>query len=181
MELGTTSLSAAGLDTKPHLLVDQPQFGDFLSEPLALGVLSRNALPRRRVFEEPLAVIDNRSSIKLVVQDAVEALRIAKQGGSVPEPSARAGHLLPIEIADDGQWPFAFGVLSVNAPYDLGFALVRCTQPSVLAVLDDVVAVALATRNSPFLYAADLAATGLLCEVLEEKRGHCAFEADVDL
>ena len=96
-------------------------------------------------------------------------------------PAGRARHALAIEIAHDRQRPLARGVLVKDAPYDGGLVLVDSSTAALIAILYNVVAVALAARDAAGLHPADLPAACLLGQILQKKGRHRAFEADVDL
>ena len=152
-----------------------------MAQPLAFGVLARHALASRRILEEALPVVDDDPAIELVVEDAVAALRIAKQRRGVPTTTPWSGDALPVQVGDDGQWALAARILAEDPAHDRGLVGVDRPPPMILAILHDVVSVALAAGDAAGLDATDLPAPRLLREVLEEQRRHCAFEANMDL
>ena len=94
--------------------------------------------------------------------------------------AGRSGHALAVQVAHDRQRPLAGGVLAKDAAHDVGLGRVDGASSSLVAVLEHVVAVALAAGDAAGLDPADLAAARLLRQVLQEQRGHGALEADVD-
>jgi hypothetical protein len=104
-----------------------------------------------------------------------------EQSRGVPVSPGRPWHALSIEVAHDGEWTLARGVLVKDAPYDHGLVLVDGSAAAFITVLENVIAVALTAGDAAGLHPADLPAACLLGQVLQEQRRHRAFEADVDL
>lgn len=181
MKLRAASYRATGLNAIPGLVVDHAKLWDVLPEPFGFRVLTRHALARGRIFHKPLPVIDDCSPVQLVVEDAIATLRIPQQRRCIPPAATRTGYAITIEVAHDGERPFALCVLEKNPTNDFSLAVIDRSPASFLArVLHDIVAIALTARDAASPDATDLAATGLLRKVFQEQCRHRALEADVD-
>ena len=66
-----------------------------------LGIATRNALARFRIFHEALPVIGDPAGVELVVEDSITAPSVAINRRGVPLASARAQDGLMIEARGD--------------------------------------------------------------------------------
>lgn len=164
----------------PGFFVNDTKLWDVLSHPLAFRVRPRDPLARRRVLHEPLAVVDDDPVVQLVVEEAIAPLRRPNDSRKVPRLAGWPRHTLIVQRLDDRKRPSPPDILGVDAPNHGRFALVDQASATVIAGRDDIVAVALATRNSACLDAAHLPTLRLLREIFQEQRRHRSFETHVD-
>ncbi|MEQ1697245.1 MAG: hypothetical protein ABL901_15535 [Hyphomicrobiaceae bacterium] len=151
MELRSTARCASFLHSLPNFIVDDALVRDILAQPLALWIFPRHALTGRWVFEKPLAIVNDGPSVEFVVEDTIEAARIAKQGRRVPSAAARGRNTFSIQIGDDRDRPLAVRILSKDPTDDVCLEFVDGTPSPILTIFDEIVAVALPARNSTFL------------------------------
>ena len=181
VELRPALEGAARLYAIPRFIIDEAKLGHLLPKPVGCRVLTRDALARRRVLDEPLTVVNDCSAVKFVVEDAIAALRIAQKRRCVPPATAWPGCAVSIEIGNNGQRSLAAGVLLEDAPNNFGLTVVDCAPTALFAgIFENIVALALTTWNAPGLHPADLAAACFLGQVLQEQRRHRALQAHMN-
>ncbi|KHJ53849.1 hypothetical protein LA66_14700 [Aureimonas altamirensis] len=168
----------------PYLLIHDAQLGYVLDDPFALRVEPRDALACVRVLQIAQPVPDQLSDIKLVVEDADAALRIAVDRGRPPFAALRAGDTLAVQSHRDRARGLAGEIVREDATDHGRFRFVDLPfAPDRLAVrvelLDHVVAEAQAAPRLAVLDAPAQAAASLVGEVLEIERAHRPLEADM--
>src|SRR5581483_6693908 len=164
-----------------HLVRDNGQLGDRLLQPLIRRIAPRLPLPRRRIFDEALPVVDQTSSIEPIVDDAVESQPAAIDRRRIPLAATRTWNLLGVQPGCNSNRRFTAHILPKDALHDLGFGLIDRPPAAIVALAHDVIAVALAARNAPGLHTTDLTSPRLLREVVEIDRCDDALEADMEL
>ncbi len=80
----------------PDVLIHNAQFRNILNDPFAFRVRARYTLARIRVFDIAQPVPDQLADVKLIVQDAGSALRVAVNGGRSPFAALRPWHALAV-------------------------------------------------------------------------------------
>jgi hypothetical protein len=175
------TLGSAFLNGSPAAVIDDAQLGGGLAVPFALGVLAGDALSRGRVLEEALPIVDDAADVELIVEDAVAPPGRAEQGRGIPMPAGGSGDSLAVQIAHDRQRPLAPGVFAKDATNDVGLGRIDGAASPFIAVLEHVVAIALAARDAARPDPADLAPARFLRQVLQEQCRHGALETDVNL
>ncbi|WP_339086035.1 hypothetical protein [Hyphomicrobium sp. ghe19] len=155
------------------------KLGNLLLEPLVARVFARLALARFRVLYEALAIEDNTTGVKAVIQDSVLPLAAPDQCRRVPWPPSGGRDALAVQGLDDLDWRSTAGVFLKNPTHDRGLGLVYFALAALVDRRHDVIAVALAARYAALFDPSNLAALRLERQVVEKHARNHAFEADV--
>src|SRR5207253_10232879 len=85
----------------PDFVVDDPQFGNVLGDPLRPRIRPCDTLASVWILQEPLPVPDQTADVQPVVKNADSTLWISVNRARAPEPSPRAAHALRVQCLRD--------------------------------------------------------------------------------
>ncbi|HVT26633.1 MAG TPA: hypothetical protein VHE81_01310 [Lacipirellulaceae bacterium] len=170
----------------PEFVIENAQLRHVLDHPLRFRVWPRLALAGVWVFDEPLPVPDHAADIHLVVEDAVAPLGITVERAEPPIAAIGRADALLVQLGRNPLRRFTGHIVPKNSADDLGLSHIdRAVAADRLSIrgelLDDIVAVGIATSRLAQLHAAALTAACLVGQVLQEERIHRALEADMQM
>nr|WP_245826634.1 hypothetical protein [Oceanibacterium hippocampi] len=173
-------------DRLPERVVDDPERGHVLDDPVFRRIGPGLAPAALRVLDEALAVPDQPADIELVVEYADTAADIAVDGRRIPGPAGGTRHTRGVERMGNGPWRAAGGVVAED-PAD-GRRLCRVDAAAAgnrlagrVMLPDDVVTERPTAGRAAGPDPALEAAPGLVGEILEVEGAHRALEPDVEL
>ena len=157
----------ARLHPLPQLLIDDPEMGNLLDNPVNLGVQTSEALARAGIFDIALLVPDETADVQLIPQDTGATGVVAADRRVSPRSAPWPGDTVSIEVAGDGAGGPGDRKFSEYAPYDLGLLIVdsACSVDGValgILLLDDIVAIRIAAPRAALTHASFETAVRLL-------------------
>jgi hypothetical protein len=173
------ALSATVLHLGPCLIIDYAQFRSVRTNPLGRRIWTANSAAGFRVLYEALAIPNDSSDVKRIVQNAVFAFAAACDGRCVPISTARSWHSLRIQRCRDAARRAGTNVFIEYSPNDVRFVcldlqLSWLTWHCSITVGSSAVVASIANN-------AALAPFGFLRQVLQIKRAEQSLNTNMHL
>nr|WP_244093256.1 hypothetical protein [Brevundimonas naejangsanensis] len=169
-------LGLAALDAVPQFVVDDPQVGDRLADPVFGRVQDGRAFAGVGVFAIFSPVEHAHAGVEFLVQNSVLGAAVSIDGRWSPRAAARPGHAGGVQAVGDGSGRFPFGVTLKNRAHHPG--LVRVDRQFALG--GQVVPKAPTAAAEAVFDARDKAAASFVAELGQEHLVHRALQADVE-